>query len=172
MNRFLFAFVLPVFAVSMTAMAQTAPSPPGHDAQGSMYSTTGWQVVCTNTGKELACQSIQRVTVAGDSQQPVVTVAVELAAGTRTPTVAVQVPLGFLLTAPLTLRVDDQPSLSVPVQTCLKDGCSGSVALPEAMVAAARGGKQLSLSYTTLNNGNMVFALPLEGFALAYDKVI
>jgi invasion protein IalB len=83
----------------------------------------------------------------------------------------VQLPLGLFLPVGAKLQVDEGKPLDLQVQTCEAQGCFAGSAMDAELLAAIKAGKQLTIEVQTLNREKLSFAIPLEGFTAAYERV-
>lgn len=148
-----------------TAAAQNPPAPPADKPP-----VTAWRVECSNDGKTLDCRAVQQV-VQRETNQVVAVVSVRVPADTKKPTALLQIPLGILVTEPSTLKIDEGQAEKFVIQTCTQQGCFAGGALPDPLLAAMRTGRELKVSFSNLNKQTVIVAMPLAGFALAYDKI-
>jgi invasion protein IalB len=133
-------------------------------------SASSWRVECSNNGKALDCRAVAEV-VQRDNHQIITALTIRYPAATKKPVMMVQVPLGVLVSEAVTLQVDGGKSEQAKVQTCTKAGCFAGSPVPDAMIAAMRGGKQIKVVFYNVNKQPVTVTLPLAGFGLAYDKI-
>jgi invasion protein IalB len=156
-------------AAGSSAQAQTTQLP------ASAYSISGWRVECSSQSNALACQLIDQV-VARANNGVIAGLSVQQVGAAKTPTLIVQVPLGAALDQPVRVGFNAGTAQSVPFVSCYNNGCFARAALQDSMLAQMRDAKQpLSVSYSTYNANmqkqNINITLPLDGFAVAYDKL-
>jgi len=89
----------------------------------------------------------------------------------KTTTATAQIPLGFRVADPVTLKADDKADVKLTVQTCRPDGCFAEGTVGDAVLKALREGKQLALSFQSLDRQTATLNVPLDGFAAAYAKL-
>jgi invasion protein IalB len=133
-------------------------------------SGSSWRVECANNGKALDCRVLAEV-VERDSRQIITSLTIRYPAATKKPVVMMQVPLGVLVTEPVSLQVDNDKAESTKIQTCTKAGCFAGSPVSDTMIAAMRGGKELKIVFYNVNKQPVTVTLPLAGFSLAYDKI-
>jgi len=165
------AATLTCFLFAAPTMAQQAQQPQqAQQAQQTQASGTDWRVECGNDGKALDCRAFMEV-FQRDNRQLVIVFAVRYPTDTKKPVLMIQVPLGILVTEPITIAVDtNQPERAV-IQTCTQAGCFAGSPASDALIASMRTGKQLKVTFANINKQPVAVTLPLAGFALAYDKI-
>jgi len=163
--------LLLVLAVSFSGAAQAQTQ----QVSPSAYSISGWRVECSSQSNALACQLIDQVTARANNGV-IAGVSVVQAGATKTPTIVVQVPLGAALDQPISVGLNGGAQQTVPFVSCYNNGCFARAALQDSLLAQMRDAKQpLSLSYSTydasMNKQSIHITMPLDGFAVAYDKL-
>jgi invasion protein IalB len=131
---------------------------------------SNWRVECANSGKALDCRAYVNI-VERNTHQTITSLIVRYSAETRKPVLMVQVPLGILVSEPVSLQVDDGKPENTRVQTCTKAGCFAGEPVPDDMIAAMHGGKQFKVVFYNIKKQPVTVTIPLAGFALAYDKI-
>jgi len=168
MRRLTFALALLLAGVPGAGISQgqdRAPILPG--GASSLQETYGdWRVACVMRETERLCSLSQQ-----HSQQngqrvlsiEIVPSAENAANGTLV------LPFGLLLSAGVTLTVDDQPiGSALPFSTCLPAGCLVPLALDSQTIERAQAGSRLAIGATASSTGApLSFTLSLEGFAAA-----
>ncbi len=160
---FLFAVGTPVSAVAATPATEGAMATPA-------FQSTEWRVECGNNGKTLDCQMVNRVLQQNGAQ--IVSITVHPLADGRKAYAVVQLPLGIALGVPVQLSVDGGLPVSLPLDTCLAQGCLASALLSDAVVTRALTGAVLKLSFGATSTKTIVMTMPLSGFAVAYDHIV
>lgn len=160
--------MLPI-AFGGLAQAQTQQVSP------SAYSISGWRVECSSQSNALACQLIDQVTARANNGV-IAGISVVQAGAAKTPTLVVQVPLGAALDQSVRVGFNSGAEQMVPFVSCYNNGCFARAALQDSMLAQMRNAKEpLSVSYSTydanMNKQSIRITLPLDGFAVAYDKL-
>lgn len=153
-------------AAAQTQTTQVSPS---------AYSISGWRVECSSQNNALACQLVDQVTARANNGV-IAGVSVMQAGAAKTPTIVVQVPLGTALDEPIRLGLNGGAEQELTFVSCYNSGCFARGTLSDAMLTQMRDTKQtLSLSYAalngTMNKQSIRITLPLDGFAVAYDKL-
>jgi len=156
----LFATVLLAIGGPLPAQAQDAATKPG------------WAANCISAARaaEPDCEVMQRAVLSG-SGQLVASVTVRVPADTRRPVMMIRLPLGLSLEGGVTIDVDGAGAHSLPLQTCDQSGCYAGAPLPADLAAAMTAGKSLDLVFSGLDKTPVRVALPLAGFASAFDAI-
>lgn len=150
---------------------QKQQAPQQQQAQPNVQlAVSGWQVQCNNNGSALDCRAYIDA-VRGEKRQVVTSIAVRYVADAKKPVIIIQVPLGILVTEPITLTVDNEPPERFTIETCTPVGCFAGTATTDALMAKMRAGKEINVVFANLNKQPVTVTLPLAGFGVAYDKV-
>jgi invasion protein IalB len=150
----------PAAAAEQPAAAAAAAPPPG------------WAVRCASASREapLEC-AMEQTAVLSKTGQTVVSVNIRVPSETHTPEILVQLPLGFSLPGGARFQVDDGKATEMELRTCENRGCYASAQITPDVIAALKAGKQMKVSFQTLNKEAINIPLPLTDFASAYDKI-
>jgi invasion protein IalB len=156
-------------AFGAPAQAQTQQVSP------TAYSISGWRVECSSQSNALACQLIDQVTARANNGV-IAGISVVQAGAAKTPTLVVQVPLGAALDQPVRMGFNSGAEQMVPFVSCYNNGCFARATLQDSLLSQMRDAKEpLSVSYSTydanMNKQSIRITLPLDGFAVAYDKL-
>ncbi len=156
-------------AVPAQTRAQTTQVAP------SAYSISGWRVECASRSNALSCQLVNQV-VARANNGVIAGISVQQTGAEKTPTIIVQVPLGAAVDSPVRVGLNAGSEELLPFVSCYSSGCFARATLGDALLAQMRDGKQpLSVSYASfdanMNRQTIRITLPLDGFAVAYDKL-
>lgn len=154
------SFVACLAASSALAQQQTNVPAAGSD----------WRVECTNNGKALDCRVFTEV-IEQKSRQIITTLTVRYPQETKKPVMMIQVPLGVLVTKPITVGIDNGQPEQLMIQTCTQSGCAAGNQVPDSVIASMSSGKQLKIVFYNVNSQPVTVTMPLAGFALAYDKI-
>jgi invasion protein IalB len=151
----------PAAAAEQPAAPAAAAAPP-----------PGWAVRCASASRDapLEC-AMEQNAVLSKTGQTVVSVNIRVPSDTHTPEILVQLPLGFSLPGGARFQVDDGKAAEMELRTCENRGCYASATLAPDVVAALKAGKQMKVSFQTLNKEAINIPLPLTDFASAYDKI-
>jgi invasion protein IalB len=172
-SRFVFMMLTCALAASAApggAAAQTQPAQVSPNA----YSISGWRVECSSRNNVLSCQLVDQV-LARANNGVIAGISVLQAGEGKTPTMVVQVPLGVSIADGVRVGIGSNEQL-LPFISCYGSGCFARGAIGDPLLSQMRDAKQpLSVSYSTfdgnMNKQNVRITLPLDGFAVAYDKL-
>lgn len=92
-------------------------------------------------------------------------------AETKKPVMMIQLPLGILVNMPVGIQVEGNPAEKFAIQTCTQNGCFVGTTISDRLLGAMRSGKELQVSFQATDKQNLTIAVPLSGFAVAYDKL-
>jgi invasion protein IalB len=126
-----------------------------------------WRVECTGDGKALDCRAIQLMV---RDRQLIMQIAVRYDSTTKAPAMSILLPLGLNLTEPVLIKVDNGAPERQPIQTCDNTGCLVAMPIGEKLLAAMRSGAEIKITVQDASKKPIEMALPLLGFAVAYDK--
>ena len=131
-----------------------------------------WSSACEAPRRDapLDCRIEQRAVLAA-SGQLVASVTIRVPGDSRKPLLMVRLPLGLSLEGGVTLSVDGSGARALALQTCDGGGCYAGAPLPPALLEAMRSGGSLDLVFTGLDKRPIKLALPLAGFAAAFDGI-
>jgi invasion protein IalB len=154
-----------------TAQAPTA-APPAAAAEPAPAAAPGWAARCTSASRNapLEC-AMEQTAVLSKTGQLVVLVNIRVPADTHAPVMLVQLPLGLNLPGGAKFQVDDGKTADLPIQTCENRGCYASATIAPDELAALKAGKQMKVSFQTMNKETITIPMPLTDFAPAYDKI-
>jgi invasion protein IalB len=146
-----------------------APAQEADPEAGKMnFVGSGWQVQCNNTGTALDCMVLQRIT----SAEGALIAALAVRAGDATGSaLTIQLPLGILVSAPVIMQVDGGVKKSFAIRTCLAAGCVLEAEVPALLLDEMKGGTSLLLSFQSLDAQPISLDIPLNGFALAVERL-
>jgi invasion protein IalB len=158
--------------------AQTAPNNPPATAPADNAGAAntppppGWAARCGSASRDapLEC-AIEQSAVLPRTGQLVILVNIRVPADTHTPSALIQLPLGLNLPGGAKLQVDDGAAADMQIQTCEARGCYAGTTIAPDLLAAMKSGKQLNVSFQSLNKETLTVPLPLADFAAAYDKI-
>ncbi len=159
------AAVLPASA----AAQQSTQVPP------SAYTISGWRVECGSQNNALACQALDQITARANNSI-IAAISVTQPKNAKTPMISVQVPLGVALDGGVHVGFASGAQQVIPFVACYANGCFAQANISDQLLAQMRSAAQpLSMLYATydanLNKQEIRISLPLNGFAVAYDKL-
>jgi invasion protein IalB len=149
-----------------------APAPATPPAAEATATPPGWAARCTSARRDapLEC-AIEQTAVLSKTGQLVVLVNIRVPSDTHAPTLLVQLPLGLNLPVGAKVQVDEGKVTELPIQTCESRGCYATVPLAADLLAALKSGKQMKVSFQTMNKETISIPMLLTDFAAAYDKI-
>ncbi|WP_426434370.1 invasion associated locus B family protein [Bradyrhizobium genosp. P] len=149
-----------------------APSPATPHADAAPAANPGWVARCTSASRDapLEC-AMEQTAVLSKTGQLVVLVNIRVPGDTRAPVALIQLPLGLNLPMGAKLQVDEGKPVDVQVQTCEARGCYITAPIGADILAALKSGKQLKVSFQTLNKETISIPMPLADFATVYEKI-
>ena len=160
-----------------SAPATPAPAAPAAAAEPAAPAAAaapppGWAVRCASASRDapLEC-AMEQTAVLSKTGQTVVSVNIRVPSDTHAPEILVQLPLGFALPGGARFQVDDGKATEMELRTCENRGCYASTPIAPDVLAALKAGKQMKVSFQTLNKETISIPLPLTDFASAYDKI-
>ena len=158
-------------AAPRTAQSAPAAAEPAAPAAAAAP-PPGWAVRCASASRDapLEC-AMEQTAVLSKTGQTVVSVNIRVPSDTHTPEILVQLPLGFALPGGARFQVDDGKATEMELRTCENRGCYASTPIAPDVLAALKAGKQMKVSFQTLNKETISIPLPLTDFASAYDKI-
>lgn len=155
---------------------QTQPKPSGGTptlpgGASQLQETHGdWLVTCAQHERRLCTVSQQQADK--DSRQLLVAIELRAVATDRAEGTIV-LPFGLAVAQPITLRVGDGPSATLPFRTCLPAGCVVAVVFDPVMMTALRQGTVLLLKATAAEGLQEAgFKISLNGFASAFARAV
>jgi len=131
-----------------------------------------WATNCSATERAgpLECSIVQRV-VLQRTGQLLAMVSIRLPSDSHNPAMLVQTPLGLYLPAGVSLKIDDNTNISLPLQTCDNGGCYAGTTVSSAMLSQMRKGHAMTVIFQNISKQDVSIPVALAGFAGAYDKV-
>jgi invasion protein IalB len=157
------------FALWTFAVFATAPA----EAQGAIKDKHGdWETRC-ETPPGAAYEQCAIVLSVVDQERPNVTLVVVVlnTADRKTRLMRVIAPLGVLLPAGISLRIDNDDFGRLSFLQCLANGCIAQLAIEDKLLDKLKAGKTATLGiFQTPEQGVGVLA-PLAGFKEAYEQL-
>jgi invasion protein IalB len=154
------------------APAPAPATPPATAAAPAAVPPPGWAARCSSASREapLEC-AIEQSAVISKTGQLVVLVNIRVPSDTHAPVLLLQLPLGLNLPVGAKLQVDEGKVTELQIQTCESRGCYATIPLPPDVLATLKSGKQMKVSFQTMNKETISIPMPLSDFAAAYDKI-
>lgn len=153
-NRFgVFSAVL-LAAVLMASRAHAADSP-------------DWGKQCEKAadGKEI-CYVMQTAIVKPQNIR-LLQVIVGYLGKNGAPTMILTTPLGVLVSAGMSIKIDDKKELTVPFETCLQNGCRVVLAMDSSGFEGIKASKEAKVRYLTVDNRPVDVPVKLDGLSKA-----
>ncbi|GLI94259.1 invasion associated locus B family protein [Methylocystis echinoides] len=128
-----------------------------------------WRVACALQGTTKQC-AMSQIQTQQNGQR---VLAIELSAPSgNAVTGTLILPFGLALDSGVTFQIDEKPAMQpVRFRTCLPAGCLVNVAFDAATLVALRAGAALKIKATADGGAAAPFAISLQGFATALDRV-
>ncbi|MGO9422881.1 invasion associated locus B family protein [Roseiarcus sp.] len=142
-------------------------------AQGAIRAKHGdWETRC-ETPPGAAYEQCAVVLSVVDQDRPNLTLVVIVlnTADRKARLMRVIAPLGVLLPAGVSLRIDDQNAGRLNFLQCLANGCIAQLALDDALVAKLKDGKTVTLGLFQTPEQGVGVPAPLAGFKEAYEQL-
>jgi invasion protein IalB len=166
------AFMKAIFRIVSGLMLATVAAGAAW-AQGAIKDKHGdWETRC-ETPPGAAYEQCAVVISVVDQQRPNLTLVVIVlnTADRKARLMRVIAPLGVLLPAGVSLRIDDQEFPRLSYLQCLANGCIAQLAMDDKLLGALKSGKTATLGiFQTPEQGVGVLA-PLAGFKEAYEQL-
>ena len=142
-------------------------------AQGAIRAKHGdWETRC-ETPPGAAYEQCAAVLSVVDQDRPNLTMAVIVlnTADRKARLMRVVAPLGVLLPAGLSLRIDDQDAGRLNFLQCLANGCIAQIALDDKLIDKLKSGKTATLGLFQTPEQGVGVPAPLAGFKEAYEQL-
>ena len=142
-------------------------------AQGSVRARHGdWETRC-ETPPGAAYEQCAVVLSVVDQERPNLTLVVIVlnTADRKARLMRVIAPLGVLLPAGVSLRIDDQDAGRLNFLQCLANGCIAQLALDDALIGKLKAGKTATLGIFQTPEQGVGVPAPLAGFKEAYEQL-
>jgi invasion protein IalB len=152
-----------------------AAAQPAGAAKEMKFVASPWRLNCQpgSGGKDVVCQASQSVVVKGGKQAVLIAfVTPWRQEGASAPfLLRFRLPHGLDIPAGAALKVDDKPIGSARVQTSSPEGVFARAPLDDAMLAAMKAGKLMTVEVTALNGAKLTLPVSLNGFTAIFDKL-
>ena len=161
-----------LFASLGLAAATFCGASVGH-AQGPVRAKHGdWETRC-ETPPGAAYEQCAIVLSVVDQERPNLTLVVIVlnTADRKARLMRVIAPLGVLLPAGVSLRIDDQDVGRLNFLQCLANGCIAQLALDDALIGKLKAGKTATLGIFQTPEQGVGVPAPLAGFKEAYEQL-
>jgi invasion protein IalB len=146
-----------------------ADSPP--DAAATEAPKIAWPVTCrSREGQEkLTCSMSQVIATKKTGQRVIAVTALRDKKGEAL--LRLNLPHGLLLPKGVSISIDAGEPKKYAILTADKNGSYAFIKLDDKIIAALKGGKELNITVVRFSGGDVVFKLPLEGFAAGFAKL-
>jgi invasion protein IalB len=162
-------FLAATLAVSFGSAGSVAAIPLVPTKAVATFRSSNWRVECGNNGTTLDCETTNRIV--RSNGEPLAFITFHPAAQGGGANAVVQLPLGIALSVPVLMAIDGKSTVTLPVSSCVTQGCIASATLPSTFLGSARQGKTLLISFGAPDGREVAMSIALEGFGLAYDRL-
>ncbi len=156
-------------AYAQTAQGQTAPAPAPNQTREQVQD---WVVRCLEpqAGQSKRCEMVQ-VLSDRNSKREVLVMVIGYTGEKAPPQAVLVLPLGVLLPAGISLKIDQGAPKTIPYRHCEPQGCIAPWQMTEVDLGALRAGTTLTVSVN--DGGGKAVDLPvsLKGFTAALGKL-
>ena len=150
------------------------PSQPTDDlaTRVKVGTNPSWVTKCVSESRKspLEC-TMEETLILTNTGQLVAAVAFRINSDPSKPIMAVRVPSGLNLLAGIKVEIDGSKPTPVALKTCDVQGCFGESEIDATFVAMLKRGKQLTIMFKNLANGNISLSLPLANFSDAFQRI-
>jgi len=155
---------------------QTAPQPAGQSTAAAVSRTTygDWEVACLAQGAECAMAQIGN----DSTGTPVLEIVIrkleeplDVEGETAIAVLDVITPLGVVLTAGLSMKIDDGKPQSAPFQICTDQGCLVREPVAEELISRLRRGAVAEVRVVAASQGDVASNISLKGFTKAFSAL-
>ena len=154
--------LISIFSLSMASSAASAM------VDGETYGD--WRAECLKptTGKKQqpSCHVFQNL-LGKESGKRVLHMAIGPIPGKKTLALIITTPLGILLPAGLTLRIDGKDPKRIPMQACFQKGCQAIFPLQSAWQKKLMGGNKAEVIFYNIQNKPISIQISLKGITAA-----
>ncbi len=164
---------LPRFAVALGLFAAALGAPEPAGAQGAVRAKHGdWETRC-ETPPGAAYEQCAAVMSVVDQERPNLTLVIIVlnTADRKARLMRVIAPLGVLLPAGVSLRIDDQDAGRLNFLQCLANGCIAQLALDQPLLDKLKAGKTMTLGIFQTPEQGVGVPASLAGFKEAYEQL-
>ena len=169
----LIVLAVAAFAGPPAVAQQAAPEKPASTEVKLV--TSNWQLNCRPAGEaqELRCEASQTVTVQSSGQTLLVAQVMPWTQdGAAAPwLLRFQLPHGLEIPAGVAMAIDDAAMPAPVIQTSSQAGVYARAPLDDALLAAMRKGKLMTVGLTALNGSALTVPVSLNGFTAVFGKL-
>ncbi len=157
------------FTLMSSLSAFAAPLPGGASTLQETFED--WTVSCQSQQETTVCAMRQEQSSTQTGQR-VLTAELRNTEGGKVDGV-ILMPFGLDLAKGANLKIDEAAGPTLAFSTCLPQGCLAPVSFDAKQVAAVKGGQNLNVTTTALNQSQPVaFKISLKGFGAALDRIL
>lgn len=169
------ALALSAAAFSTAAMAYTKPAETEavKNATRSFKDYGDWRVGCPEGAKAQQCEMFQHILFGGTKKNALSTFVhtQDMKDKGTVAVITLVTPLGTLLPAGLSLKIDDGKDLKVPFIKCEPAGCIVTLVFDDKAINTLKNGKTLTVSYMSPAKKDFPMKVSLKGFSQAYSAI-
>ena len=127
-----------------------------------------WKFQCSALKQDTTrCAFVQTI-VASTDQRKIAQLQIVEADGAE-PQFTILLPLGLDLQTAVTMKIDDADPITVPLKTCVQQGCLGTIAIDASLKESLAAGQSLKVQFSLANGKKDIsFAGSLKGLADAF----
>ncbi|MEO8558581.1 MAG: invasion associated locus B family protein [Rhodospirillales bacterium] len=130
-----------------------------------------WRVQCVQDTQSRQFCRAEQVVAGADGAAQLAIFASPPAAGRAAQAVIVP-PWAVLIDRGLTLQIDAQSRFNVPIISCRPTGCWAEFPIDDTVLEQLRHGTTLQVAMVAADGAPIVIAVPLAGFAPAYERLL
>jgi len=128
----------------------------------------GWFKVCAKQENNDICNT-QIQSVASTGQVLTAISLIDVTGEVNRRVFQITVPTGRLIPAGIKLRVDDKQETTLPYLYCFPQSCIAEVQMDDELVSVLKGGGNLTVTSTNVQQRENPIEITLSGFTAAYD---
>lgn len=153
-------------SVTGAALAQAAPK--AADAPKGLAANPEWFKVCSPQGDNNICNT--QFAVIADTRQLITAVnLIDVKGKVNQRVFQAVVPTGRVIPAGVQMQIDDKAAQTINFSVCFPDRCIAEAQLTDAMVAAMKKGKVMTVASVNFQRQPNPVKITLNGFSKAFD---
>jgi invasion protein IalB len=161
----------PTTSVSLPPATPSAAPPTAPVPQPVAELFEKWRVQCVQDAQSRQRCRADQVVVSQNGVPQLAIYATPPLAG-RAAQALIVPPWGILIERGLSLQIDARPRFTAPIVSCQPSGCWAEIPLDDALLGVMRQGTTLQVAMVGANGDPVTVAIPLAGFAAAYDRLL
>ncbi|MCA3248598.1 MAG: invasion associated locus B family protein [Azospirillum sp.] len=127
-----------------------------------------WGIECETQADRRELCFAQQTHTQRESGQRIISVSVGYLGANNAPTLVVFTPLGVNVASGAAIRIDSQPQIAMPIQTCVPEGCRATVTLTAEQLRAFAAARTLTLGMVPWGSDQTsTVALSIRGLSAA-----